>query len=492
MTAKPDLDFLIVGAGISGIGIASNIKRRFPEKSFELLEARQELGGTWSLFRYPGLRSDSDLHTLGYSFRPWLEEQAIADGDSILRYISDTAAETGVDEHIRFGQKVTNAAWNSEDHVWTAEVADVDSGERRIRTARWLVAATGYYSYDRGHSPSFPGADLFRGPVIHPQHWPEDLDWENKRVVVIGSGATAITLVPALAEKAEHVTMLQRTPSYVVSVPAVDPLGARIKRWFGPERGHRIVREKNIWIARTFYKLSQRFPGLVRRLIRSWNIKALPAGFDVDRHFNPPYGPWDQRMCLVPDGDLFRVLSDGSASVVTDQIDTFTETGVRLSSGKAIPADIVVTATGLELLAFGGMELTIDGARVSLPDTYTYKSMMLTGVPNFSYLFGYTNASWTLRVDLICDRLCRLIELMDERGLEVCVPDEPDARSPQPLIDLDAGYILRSQHKLPKQGSMDPWRLGMDYVKDRRSMRRGPFTEGLRFQSVPAPFRAQR
>lgn len=481
MTARPDLDFLVVGAGISGIGIAGNIKRRFPGKSFEILEAREEIGGTWSLFRYPGLRSDSDLHTLGYSFRPWLEEQSIADGDSILRYIGDTAAETGVEDHIRFGQKAVSAAWSSDDRVWTVEIRDVASGEVRSTTARWLIAATGYYRYDRGHSPAFPGTDRFTGPVIHPQHWPEDLDWEGKRVVVIGSGATAITLVPALAEQAGHVTMLQRTPSYVVSVPAVDPLGKRIKRWFGPERGHRIVREKNIWTARAFYKLSKRFPGLVRRLIRSWNIKALPPGFDVDRHFNPPYGPWDQRMCLVPDGDLFRALSEGSASVVTDRVDTFTETGVRLASGEELPADIIVTATGLELLAFGGIELSVDGADVSLPDTYTYKSMMLSGVPNFSYLFGYTNASWTLRVDLVCDRLCRVIELMDEHGLEVCVPDEPDVRSERPLVDLDAGYILRSRHMLPKQGPADPWQLGMDYVKDRRSMRKGPLTEGLRF-----------
>jgi len=275
--------------------------------------------------------------------------------------------------------------------------------------------------------------------------------------------------------------MLQRTPSYVVSIPAIDPLGERIKKRFGRARGHRIVREKNIRFSRIFYKLSKRFPNLVRRQIRSWNVKALPEGFDVDRHFKPPYGPWDQRVCLVPDGDLFEVLGDGSASIVTDTIETFTEGGIRLTSGEELEADVIITATGLELLAFGDMRLTVDGAEVSLPDTYTYKSMMLTGVPNFVYLFGYTNASWTLRVDLICERLCRLVELMDRNGLGACLPDEPEAGSPEPLVDLDAGYILRSQDELPRQGPRDPWRLGMDYVRDRRSMRRDPLTEGLRF-----------
>ena len=479
--AGVDLDLLIVGAGISGIGIASNVKRRFPAKTFEILEAREELGGTWSLFRYPGLRSDSDLHTLGYSFRPWLKEQAIADGASILSYIDDTATETGVKDSIRYGQRVIGADWDSAGHHWKIEVEEVATGAVRTVTARWFIAATGYYRYDRGHTPEFPGSERFEGRIVHPQFWPDDLDYTGKRVVVIGSGATAVTLIPAIAPDAEHVTMLQRTPSYVVAIPAIDPLGSRIKRWFGPKLGHRIVREKNIWISRLFYRLSKRFPDRVRRLIRSWNVKALGPDFDVDRHFSPPYGPWDQRMCLVPDGDLFRVLREGSASIVTDRIETFTEDGIRLESGDELAADVIVTATGLELLAFGGIDVAVDGEPVSLPDTYTYKSMMLTGVPNFAYLFGYTNASWTLRVDLVCDRLCRLIELMDRNNLEVCVADEPDAGSDRPLVDLDAGYIQRSQHKLPKQGPGDPWELGMDYVKDRRSMRRGPFAAGLRF-----------
>ncbi|MBN1529502.1 MAG: NAD(P)/FAD-dependent oxidoreductase, partial [Thermoleophilaceae bacterium] len=384
--SNTDLDVLIVGAGISGIGAAAHLTRSHPGKTYAILEARDAIGGTWDLFRYPGIRSDSDLHTFCYAFKPWLEDKAIADAASILDYVREAASDHGVTQHIRFGHAVREASWSTPDARWTV-VAEHD-GERVELTARWLFCAGGYYRYDRGHEPALPGIDRFGGEVVHPQHWPEDLDYTGRRVVVVGSGATAMTIVPAMAERAEHVTMLQRTPTYVLPAPAVDPLADRLKKWLGPERAHRVARRKNILLARAVYRGSQRWPDRVRRLIRAINVRALPEGYDVDTHFNPPYNPWDQRLCLVPDGDLFRAIHQGTASVVTDRIATFTETGIELESGARLDADIVITATGLQLLPLAGVTYSVDGRPVVLRDTITYKGMMLTGVPNFVYAVG--------------------------------------------------------------------------------------------------------
>lgn len=489
MTQDGHFDFLVVGAGISGIGAAHHLQERHPGKSYLILEGRDRIGGTWDLFRYPGIRSDSDLHTFGYSFRPWLEERSIADASSILRYIDGTAAESGIDRHIRLNHRVRRASWSSAEQVWKVEVEDTLRGELRQLTAAWLICASGYYSYERPFMPDFKGAERFGGPIVHPQFWPEDLDWTQKRVVVIGSGATAVTLVPALAKSARHVTMLQRTPSYIISIPSVDPIAALLRRKLGAKRAHRLTREKNVRISTLFYKACRRYPEQMRKFIRAANVKALPKGFDVDRHFNPPYDPWDQRLCLVPDGDLFAALRKGSASVHTDEIETFTERGLLLASGEEIEADIIVTATGLELLAFGGMEIFVDGEELSLPDTYTYKGMMLTGVPNFVYVFGYTNASWTLRVDLVSEHLCRIISLMDEHGYGQCVPEAPEPGSmSRPLLDFAAGYVTRAVERFPRQGPGAPWELSMDYVRDRRAMSKGPVGERLRFTAAqPAP-----
>jgi monooxygenase len=490
--AAEQVDVLIVGAGISGIGIAHHLQKEHPSKSYAILEGRDALGGTWDLFRYPGIRSDSDLHTFGYSFKPWVEDRVIADGPSILRYINDTARERQIDRSVRLGHRVHSASWSSEEQRWTVEAEQTATGERKRFCARWLFGACGYYRYDQGYTPELPGIDRFNGQIVHPQFWPEDLDCTAKRVLVIGSGATAVTIVPAIADATAHVTMLQRTPSYVLSIPAVDPLSMWLERRFGAERMHQIAREKNIRLGTLIYKLCRRYPKLMRRLLRSGVVRALPAGFDVDTHFNPPYNPWDQRLCLVPDGDLFETISAGKASLVTDRISTFTKTGVLLESGTEIEADIVVTATGLQLLAFGGITLIVDDIEVSLPDTFTYKGMMLTGVPNFAYLLGYTNASWTLRVDLVGDHFSRLLSLMDEHHYGQCVPEAPPADSvARPLLEFDAGYVSRSVDQFPRQSSGAPWELSMNYVRDRKTMRHGPVGDHLRFTTAtPAATRS--
>ncbi len=485
------VDVLIVGAGISGIGAAAHLTRKQPEKSYVILEAREAIGGTWDLFRYPGIRSDSDLHTFCYAFKPWLDDRAIADGESILRYIRETADEYGVEQHIRFGHKVVSAEWSTADACWTITAEGGPDAEPVELTAKWLFCAGGYYQYDSAYLPELPGVERFDGLVIHPQFWPEDLDYEGKRVVVIGSGATAMTLVPAMAERAAHVTLLQRTPSYVVSVPAVDPLEMRLKKWFGPVRAHRIAKRKNVRLQRLVWNASKRRPGLVRKLIRAGATRALPEGYDVDTHFNPPYNPWDQRMCIVPDGDLFRAIAGGEASMVTDQIDAFTETGIKLRSGDEIEADIVVAATGLNLLPLAGVSYGVDGRPIHLDETITYKGMMLTGMPNFLYAVGYINASWTLKVDLICEHFCRLLALMDQHGYQYCLPESPDSGSPtRPLLDFGAGYVLRSMHKFPRQGSVPPWELNMDYLRDRKMLLDGPVGDHMQFgrrQAAPRP-----
>jgi cation diffusion facilitator CzcD-associated flavoprotein CzcO len=477
-----DVDVLIIGAGISGIGAAAHLTRKQPDKSYLILEAREAIGGTWDLFRYPGIRSDSDLHTFCYAFKPWLEDQAIADGESILRYIRETASEYGIEERIRFGHRVRSAEWSTEAACWSVEVEREADPEPVRFTARWLFCAGGYYRYDSGYVPELEGIERFEGPIVHPQFWPQDLDYEGKRVVVIGSGATAMTLVPAMASKAAHVTLLQRTPSYVVSVPAVDPLERRLKRWLGGVRAHRIAKRKNVGLQRLVWYASKRRPNLVRKLLRAGAVRALPEGYDVDTHFNPPYNPWDQRLCVVPDGDLFRAISDGHVSLVTDQIETFTDNGIKLRSGAELEADIVITATGLNLLALAGVSYSVDGRPVNLSETITYKGMMLTGVPNFLYAVGYINASWTLKVDLICEHFCRLLSLMDEHAYAYCVPESPDPAAPtRPLLDFGAGYVLRSVHQFPKQGATPPWELNMDYLRDRKALLQGPVGDHMRF-----------
>ncbi|RSM40557.1 NAD(P)/FAD-dependent oxidoreductase [Amycolatopsis balhimycina DSM 5908] len=475
------VDVLIVGAGLSGVGAAHHLRTAFPRKTFTILEARDAIGGTWDLFRYPGIRSDSDMQTLGYRFRPWTDAKAIADGPSILRYVRDTAADAGIDRHIRFGHKVVRAAWSTEDALWTVEA--VHDGQPVEITAKFLYLCSGYYDYEAGHTPEFPGLERFGGTVVHPQHWPEDLDYTGKKVVVIGSGATAVTLVPAMTDRAAHVTMLQRSPSYILSMPSEDALANRLRGLLGPRLAYPVARWKNVAVSTLIYQLSRRRPGVVKALIRKATAKQLPPGYAVDTHFKPRYQPWDQRLCLVPDGDLFRSIRRGDASVVTGRIAEFTPGGLRLQSGAELEADVVVTATGLRLLAFGGIGLFVDGAPVKLPETMAYKGMMLSGVPNFVFTIGYTNASWTLKADLVAEYVVRLLRHLDRNSYDQCVPvnDDP-AVAERPLLDFDAGYVQRSIGEFPKAGSRAPWQLGMSYAHDVVKLRHGRLDDGaLRF-----------
>ncbi|HWO65646.1 MAG TPA: NAD(P)/FAD-dependent oxidoreductase [Umezawaea sp.] len=490
MTTSPveteHLDVLIIGAGISGIGAAYYLQRDHPDRDYAILEARAATGGTWDLFRYPGIRSDSDLHTFGYEFKPWRDERAIAGADKILDYLRETASEHGIDRKVRFRHHVLDVTWSSSDARWTVEVERTDVGDVVTFTATWLFFATGYYRYDKGFSPDLPGRENFAGPVVHPQHWPEDLDCAGKRVVVIGSGATAVTVVPALAATAAHVTMLQRTPSYILPVPSKDVVGNRLRALLGEERAYRVIRRKNIAQQRAIWWLCQRFPRQARAVIRRINAKLLPAGYPVDEHFNPPYGPWDQRLCVAPDGDLFKVIRAGDASVVTDRIAGFTESGVLLESGRELGADVVVTATGLNVRPFGGIAVTVDDVPVRLADTVAYKGMMLSGVPNLAFAVGYTASSWTLKVGLLCEYFCRLLAHMDAHGYEVCVPAVPDATmAKRPFLDLASGYIQRALDQLPSQGDRKPWLTSMDYHADVKLLRRSPVQDAdLAFSRV--------
>jgi monooxygenase len=473
------LDVLIVGAGISGVGAGYYMQSRLPGKTWAIFEGRGTIGGTWDLFRYPGIRSDSDMHTLGYRFRPWTEAEAIADGPSILRYVNAAAREYGIDRKVRFHHRVVSAEWSTPDSRWTVEVQRTDTGETLTITCGFLFVCSGYYRYDEGYLPAFDGLDRFTGRFVHPQFWTDDIDYAGKRVLVIGSGATAVTLVPAMARDAAHVTMLQRSPSYIVSLPSVDPIAQFLRRVMPERAAYTVTRWKNVLLQSGFYRLSRRRPEFVKRLIRRGVEKHLPEGYDLDTHFKPYYNPWDQRLCLVPDGDLFEAISEGRASVVTDHVETFTETGVKLRSGKEIDADIVVAATGLNLLAFGGVELTVDGGKVELPERMAYKSMMLSGVPNYAFTVGYTNASWTLKADLTCEYVSRLLAYMDEHGYAKCSPDFRDPSvTEQPFLDFSAGYVLRSLDQFPKQGSKRPWRLDQNYALDVRNLRYGPIDDG--------------
>lgn len=481
-------DVLIVGAGLSGIGAACQLREKCPRKSFAVLEARGAIGGTWDLFRYPGIRSDSDMYTLGYAFKPWTDGKAIADGPSIRRYIVETATEHGLRPAIRFHHRVRHAAWDSARSRWTVEIERSDTGERVTMTCSFLHMCSGYYDYEHGFVPELPGVERFPGPVVHPQHWPEDLDYRGRRVVVIGSGATAVTLVPAMAPEAGHVTMLQRSPSYVVSLPARDPLADRLRERLPARLAYALVRWKNVLMATAFYQASRRAPALIRRLIRRGVQSSLPAGFDVDRHFNPRYDPWDQRVCFVPDGDLFEALRSGRASMVTDEIDTFTERGIALRSGQELEADLIITATGLNIQLFGGMEVSVDGQPVDLAGTVAYKGMMFSGVPNLALAVGYTNASFTLKCDLVSGYMCRLLNHMDARGYTECRPREPGSEVARlPLLDLRSGYVMRAAGWMPKQGDRLPWRLHQNYIRDVRMLRRGELEDdGMEFSVARA------
>ena len=491
MTAAGDvehLDVIIVGAGLSGIGAAHHVQDACPWASFAILEARDAIGGTWDLFRYPGIRSDSDMHTLGYPFRPWTGERSIADGASILQYLRDTAAEDGTDRHIRFHHRIVAADWSSEDARWSVTVERTDTGATVELTCSFLFSCSGYYRYDRGHVPDFPGMDRYEGTVAHPQHWPEDLDCAGRRVVVIGSGATAVTLVPSLARTAGHVTMLQRSPTYMASVPTRNPMARAVRRVLPARAAASVLRWTNALGTQGMYRLSKRRPELVKRLLRKGLERELPAGYDIDRHFTPRYDPWDQRLCAVADGDLFAAIRAGKASIVTDRIATFTAQGIRLESGDELEADVVVPATGLELLFLGGMAVTVDGVELDLPSKLAYKGMMLEDVPNMAMAVGYTNASWTLKSDLTCEQVCRLLNVMRQQGMRQCTPVNADASvAPTPLLGLSSGYVQRSADRFPKQGDRFPWQVHQSWLADLRAMRRRDVLDDALVLSNPVP-----
>jgi monooxygenase len=467
------VDVLIIGAGISGIGAGFHLQRDCPQLSYTLIEARDDLGGTWDLFKYPGIRSDSDLFTFGYEFKPWTHKKTIADGDDIKAYIKDTATENGIYEKIRFQTRVMDLDWSSEKQMWQVSLRHEKTGEESTVEARWIFNASGYYRYDQGFAPSFPNQEAFEGPIIHPQAWPEDLDYTNKNVVVIGSGATAITLVPAMADKTKHITMLQRTPTYVLPVPAEDPIAKKLREYFKEETAFKYARKFHIGKQRYIFKFCQTFPKQARKLIRYLNKKMLPDDYPVDVHFNPPYNPWDQRLCAVPGGDLFKVISNGSASMVTDQIESFNAKGIKLKSGKQLDADIIITATGLNLLPLGGIRPKIDGKQVSLPEHVAYKGVLLSDIPNFAMAVGYTSSSWTLKVGLVCEYFTRLLNYMSENNYTTCTPKADPNMKKVPLLNFGAGYIQRSIDALPKQGDKYPWSMSWNYVDDTKIFRKG-------------------
>ncbi len=482
------LDVLVVGAGLSGIGAGYHLQTACPWASYAIFEARDAIGGTWDLFRYPGIRSDSDMFTLGYSFRPWDGEKTIADGESILRYIEATAAEYGIDEKIRFHHKVVAAEWSTPEARWLVTVERADTGERFQLTASFLFSCSGYYRYDQGYLPDFEGTERFQGTIVHPQHWPEDLDYAGKRVVVIGSGATAVTLVPSMARDAGHVVMLQRSPTYIVSMPGKNPAAELFRKVLPDKAASTVIRWMLALGTQASYHLSQRFPEQARKVIKSGIARQLPKDFDVETHFNPSYGPWDQRLCLVPDGDLFKAIRAGSASVVTDRIRTFTERGILLESGEELEADIIVTATGLDMLFLGGVEISVDGEPVDYANRLTYKGMMLEDVPNAALAIGYTNASWTLKCELTCEYVTRLLNHMQATGMRQCTPRNRDADvSPEPLLGLQSGYVMRAADRFPKQGNRHPWRVYQSYLQDYRALKRSDVVDGVMEFSNPAP-----
>ena len=471
-TASEHFDVLIVGAGLSGIGAAWHLQKNCPGKSYAILEGRGASGGTWDLFRYPGVRSDSDMYTLGYRFRPWKDAKAIADGPAILSYIREVASDHDIDRHIRYDHRVVGAAWSTPDARWTVEIER--GAERVFISCGFLLMCSGYYRYEAGYLPEFPGIDGFKGRIVHPQHWPPDLDYAGKKVVVIGSGATAVTVVPSMAETAGHVTMLQRSPTYVVARPAEDPFANRLRRRLPLKLAYMLTRWKNVLMGMYFYQMCKRKPEKVKSLILGGVRQMLGPDYDVATHFTPKYNPWDQRLCLVPDADLFRAIRKKKASVVTDTIETFTETGIKLKSGAELEADVVVTATGLVVQPLGGAKLVVDGKPVKPSDTMIYKGMMYSDVPNLASIFGYTNASWTLKADLVCEYVCRLLNYMDRKGFTKAVPHNSDPTlTEEPWVNFSSGYIQRALPHQPKQGSKRPWKLYQNYVLDLLTLRHG-------------------
>ena len=467
------VDVLIVGAGLSGIGAAWHLQKNCKGKSYAIVEARGASGGTWDLFRYPGVRSDSDMYTLGYRFRPWKDAKAIADGPAILSYIREVASDHGIDRHIRYQHRVVGASWSTPDAKWTVELERGPDKERAFISCGFLWMCSGYYRYEKGYVPEFAGIDGYKGRVVHPQHWPEDLDYAGKKVVVIGSGATAVTVVPSMAEQAQHVTMLQRSPTYVVARPAEDPIANRLKRRLPLKLAYMITRWKNVMLGMYFYQMCKRRPDRVKRLLLGGVRQMLGPDHDLS-HFTPRYKPWDQRLCLVPDADFFRAIRRGKVSVVTDEIETFTETGIKLKSGAELPADLIVTATGLVLQPLGGAKLTVDGRAVEPSKTFIYKGMMYSDVPNLASVFGYTNASWTLKADLVCEYVCRLLNHMDRKGWRQCTPRNGDPTlADEPWVSFSSGYIQRALAHQPKQGSKRPWKLYQNYALDLLSLRFG-------------------
>jgi cation diffusion facilitator CzcD-associated flavoprotein CzcO len=472
------LDVLVVGAGLSGIGAAYHLQTHCPGKSYAILEARESLGGTWDLFRYPGIRSDSDMYTLGYSFRPWTNPEAIADGPSILAYVRETAEAYGIDRKIRYRMRVERASWSTKDARWTVDVRNTASGELVRLTCGFLFVCAGYYDYDAGYTPELADRARFRGRVVHPQHWTDDVAYEGKRVVVIGSGATAVTLVPALAKKAAHVTMLQRSPTYIVSVPGRDRIAGFLHEHLSERAAYEATRWKNVLFGMGFYAFCRKLPGLAKKLLVKQVEKQVGAGAAHD-HFTPSYGPWDQRLCLVPDADLFEALREGRASVVTDHIERFTEKGLLLRSGRELEADLIVTATGLVLQFLGGLSLDVDGTAVVPSEKLVYKGLMIEGVPNLAFAIGYTNASWTLKCDLASEWVCRVLRHMDEHGQAWCKPRTHDASiAEEPLLDFSSGYVRRALDRMPKQGSKVPWKLHQNYALDRAAFRHGRIDDG--------------
>jgi cation diffusion facilitator CzcD-associated flavoprotein CzcO len=471
-TAMEHLDVLVVGAGLSGVGAGHYLSTECPWASYAIFEARDAIGGTWDLFRYPGVRADSDMFTLGYSFRPWTGEKTIVDGDSILQYIRDTAAEAGIETRIRLRHRVVRAEWSTDEAMWRVTAEHRDSGERFQITCSFIFSCSGYYRYDHGYLPEFAGREQFAGPIVHPQAWPEDLDYDDKRMVVIGSGATAMTLVPTLSASARHVTMLQRSPSYVASLPTRDPLVEWVRRVLPTRVSGQALRWLKALMTQGFYQLCQRRPAFVKRLIRKQLERQLPADYDIGRYFTPHYDPWDQRFCVVSDGDLFRAIRAGKVSVVTDQVETFTEKGLLLRSGDELEADIIVTATGLQLLFLGGIEVSVDGTRVEVADRLVYKGVMLEEVPNLAFAVGYTNASWTLKSDLACGYVCRLLNRMRATGMRQATTVNHDRTlTTAPLLSLTSGYVQRSAQRFPKQGSKHPWQIRQSYLHDYRTLK---------------------
>lgn len=480
-------DVVIVGAGLSGIGAACHLRDRCPSKSFTILESREAMGGTWDLFRYPGIRSDSDMHTLGFSFKPWRAKKAIADGPSILDYIREAAAEHELEKTIRYRHAVRSASWSSEDEQWTIEI---EGDSQNTISCNFLYMCSGYYNYEKGHTPEFKGADRFEGTIVYPQFWPEDLDYRGRRVAVIGSGATAITIVPSIADDAAHVTMVQRSPTFVVSRPAEDAIANFLRKFLSDSAAYAITRFKNVQLQRFMYRRTRTRPERIKKMLIDRVRQALGPEYDVDTHFTPSYNPWDQRLCLIPDGDLFESINSGDVSVVTDEIDEITESGIRLRSGEIVEADIIVSATGLELEVLGGVQFYIDGKSVDFSETWTYKGMMFSGIPNLIQTFGYINASWTLRADINSEFVCRLLDRMDELGVGQCTPrlrEEDQDMVARPWIDdFTPGYMKRKMHLFPKQGDHAPWYNTQDYSFDKKMIRNAKLEDGVLLFGPPA------